>query len=124
MARIRGRDTAPEMALRRCLYANGLRYRVGFRCEGARPDVVFPQARVAVFVDGCFWHGCPIHAVRPKTNAEFWSSKLAGNAARDRRQAESLTAAGWIVLRYWEHEVDQDVGRVANTVVTKVRSRI
>lgn len=86
--------------------------------------MVFPQARVAVFVDGCFWHGCPIHAVRPKTNAEFWSSKLAGNAARDRRQAESLTAAGWIVLRYWEHEVDQDVGRVANTVVTKVRSRI
>jgi DNA mismatch endonuclease (patch repair protein) len=70
----------------------------------AEPDIVFPRIRLAVFVDGCFWHGCPEHATRPVTNADWWGRKLDGNEARDRRNNESLEAAGWTVLRVWEHE--------------------
>lgn len=101
------RDTKPEMALRRELHRIGLRYRVnrpvlpGVR---RRADVVFTPARVAVFVDGCFWHGCPSHGTRPKANADWWAAKLAGNVARDRDTDARLDAAGWRVVRVWEHE--------------------
>jgi DNA mismatch endonuclease (patch repair protein) len=103
----RRRDTAPELALRRELHRRGLRFRVdhrpvpGIRC---RVDVVFTRARIAVFVDGCFWHSCPAHAVAPKRNGDWWAEKLAGNVARDRRNDEQLEAAGWTVVRVWEHE--------------------
>jgi len=95
------------MALRRELHRIGLRYRVnrpvlpGVR---RRADVVFTPARVAVFVDGCFWHGCPSHGTRPKANADWWAAKLAGNVARDRDTDARLDAAGWRVVRVWEHE--------------------
>lgn len=101
------RDTKPEMTLRRELYRLGLRYRVdravipGVR---RRADVVFTRARVVVFVDGCFWHGCPMHGTQPKANAEWWRSKLEANVARDRDTDERLRAAGWRVVRIWEHE--------------------
>lgn len=103
----RGRDTAPEMALRRELHRRGHRYRVhtsplaGLRC---RPDIIFGPARVAVFVHGCFWHRCPIHATAPKANRGYWEQKLARNVARDQRNEEALTAAGWRVVVVWEHE--------------------
>lgn len=123
MSRIRGRDTRPELALRRLLHAAGLRFRVGLRCERSRPDVVFPRAKVAVFVDGCFWHGCPMHAVKPKTNAGFWSEKISSNKARDERQTAGLVAAGWIVLRYWEHEIEEDASKVSEAVRTALKNR-
>jgi DNA mismatch endonuclease, patch repair protein len=103
----KGRDTRPELALRSAIHARGLRYRVGQRPvpEIRRTaDIVFPRARVAVFVDGCFWHGCPEHHRPAKRNAEFWTGKIAGNIARDADTDERLRRAGWLVVRVWEHE--------------------
>ena len=86
-----------------------------------RPDIVFPKARVAVFIDGCFWHGCPEHGVKPKTNGPFWLAKLAKNKARDERIVAALTAEGWTVMRFWEHEIENDAAKVARLVVRAVR---
>ncbi|MDV2477629.1 very short patch repair endonuclease [Rhodococcus zopfii] len=107
MSRQRRRDTAPEVALRRELHRRGARFFVdraplpGLR---RRADLVFPRRRVAVYVDGCFWHRCPVHATDPKNNAEWWAAKLAGNVSRDRDTDARLAAAGWTVVRVWEHE--------------------
>lgn len=104
----RSRDTGPERAIRAALHRDGLRFRkdLRFLANGrlVRPDVVFTRARVAVFVDGCYWHRCPIHATDPKSNAEFWRAKFARNVARDRCDDQALRTAGWTVLRFWEHE--------------------
>ncbi|MFJ8211922.1 very short patch repair endonuclease [Streptomyces sp. NPDC096033] len=107
MQAIRSRDTKPEWIIRRLVHAQGLRYRVA-----ARPlprlrrtaDLVFGPAKVAVFIDGCYWHGCPEHYVPPKTNQGYWSEKVARNIARDRDTDQQLEEAGWLVLRFWEHE--------------------
>ena len=101
------RVTTPELLLRRRLHAQGLRYRVHRRPlpELRRTaDVVFSRARVAVFVDGCFWHGCPKHGTAPKTNADWWAVKLARNVERDAETDVLLADAGWSVVRVWEHE--------------------
>jgi DNA mismatch endonuclease (patch repair protein) len=106
MVRQRRRDTKPEMAIRRLLYASGMRYRVDAPLSGMRrrADLLFVSARVAVFVDGCFWHGCPKHGTQPKANAAWWSAKIAANVERDRDTDRRLVADRWIVLRIWEHE--------------------
>jgi len=107
MKRVRRRDTAPELALRRELWSRGLRYRVDRRVlKGLRrkADVAFVGRRVAVFVDGCFWHSCPEHATTPKSNHEFWVQKLARNVERDRETDVRLRELGWTVVRVWEHE--------------------
>lgn len=117
------RDTMPELALRRRLHALGLRYRVdrapipGLR---RRADVVFGPARVAVYLDGCFWHGCPDHGNQPRTNSAYWKAKLERNRARDADTGARLAAAGWQVVRAWEHE---DVTVVAARVQAAVRAR-
>lgn len=101
------RDTAPELALRRELHRRGLRYRVEVKLSllpRRRMDIVFPRAKLVVLVDGCFWHGCPLHATTARANAGYWAAKLAANIARDRDTDTVLTAAGWTVLRVWEHE--------------------
>ena len=118
----RGRDTAPEIRVRRLLHAGGLRYRVDFSPLGERrrADIVFTRRRIAVFIDGCYWHGCPEHATLPRRNAEYWLPKLARTAERDRETNEALAAAGWLVLRYWEHE---DPAAVANAIIAVVRAR-
>lgn len=105
MSRIRSRDTLPEMLLRRTLWRMGLRYRLRSTLPG-RPDIVFSSEKLAVFVDGCFWHGCPTHFRAPKTRAEYWSPKIDANIARDRRNDEALHASGWHVCRLWEHEIE------------------
>ncbi|MFI8005249.1 very short patch repair endonuclease [Streptomyces sp. NPDC086010] len=123
MQAIRSRDTQPERLIRRLVHAQGLRYRVA-----ARPlpdlrrtaDMVFRPAKVAVFVDGCYWHGCPKHYVAPKTNKGYWSEKVARNMARDRDTDNRLSEAGWLVLRFWEH---QDSSACALTIVGAVRER-
>lgn len=103
----RSRDTKPETALRSLLHRRGLRFRVdsspvpGVR---RRADLVFPRVRVAVFVDGCFWHGCPLHATWPKANAEFWREKIETNRRRDEDTNRKFLEAGWTVVRVWEHE--------------------
>lgn len=104
----RGRDTAPELAVRRLLHASGLRYRVDFAPSmihrRRRADIVFTGARVAVFVDGCFWHGCPEHYRPSKTNTSYWGPKIVANRQRDRETNGLLENEGWTVLRFWEHE--------------------
>jgi DNA mismatch endonuclease (patch repair protein) len=95
------------MALRRALFAEGLRYRVAYPVPGQRRrtiDVAFTRAKVAVFVDGCFWHGCPLHGTSPKANSEWWSTKLSANRARDRDTDRVLGEMGWTVVRVWEPE--------------------
>lgn len=107
MARVRSRNTEPEMILRSLLWKAGLRYRLHFRLPGS-PDLVFLCQRLAIFVDGCFWHGCPQHYTGPVKNADFWKSKLHRNVRRDREANRALEHLGWTVLRIWEHEVTQD----------------
>lgn len=99
------RDTPGELALRSALRAYGVRYRVDAKLPGSRrrADVAFFWAKVAVFVDGCFWHGCPKHGSWPKTNAEWWQQKIRTNQRRDRDTDHMLKAQGWTVLRFWEH---------------------
>jgi DNA mismatch endonuclease (patch repair protein) len=107
MSRARRRDTAPEVAVRREAHRRGLRYRVDGALPGLprrRADMVFGGRRVAVFVDGCFWHSCPVHASTPAANREWWVGKLRRNAERDRHTDEHLRGLGWTVLRFWEHE--------------------
>ena len=125
MSRIRGRNTRPEIALRVALWSLGLRYRLHYPLPG-KPDIAFPHQHVAVFVDGCFWHGCPEHSVKPKTNRTFWNEKLGKNMERDRRNEFKLTELGWTFVRFWEHEVDWSPEKCAATVLallTKMRGR-
>lgn len=103
MSQLRTTGTEPELALRRELHRRGLRYRVDVRELPGRPDIVFSRARIAVQVDGCFWHGCPEHAVAPRSNAAWWSEKLALNRERDARNDAMLQSEGWLVVRVWEH---------------------
>ncbi|MEU9054174.1 very short patch repair endonuclease [Streptomyces sp. NPDC048384] len=114
MSKQSSRDTAQEVAVRRLLHAAGLRYRVNVPVPGMPRrtiDIVFTKAKIAVFLDGCFWHGCPEHATQPKANAEWWREKLAKNVARDSETTRHLEAAGWTVLRFWEHERPDAVAR-------------
>lgn len=107
MARIRSRDTAPEVALRKALHAKGFRYRLNDRKLPGRPDIVFPRYRTVVFVHGCFWHrhpGCNI-ATTPKSNTDFWTAKFDRNVDRDRRAIAELEALGWRVAVAWECEL-------------------
>lgn len=118
MSRQGSRDTAPELAVRRLLHAAGLRYRVNVPVPGMPRrtiDIAFGSAKIAVFMDGCFWHGCPQHATQPKANAEWWRAKLEKNMARDRETTEHLVAAGWTVLRFWEHESPEAVAQAVTS---------
>lgn len=120
MSTARRRDTGPELALRRLLHAAGLRYRVAYPVPGNRRrtiDIAFPTLRIAVFVDGCFWHGCPEHGTRPRSNESWWAVKLAANLARDQDTSARLAEQGWQVIRIWEHEEpDLAAQEVANAV--------
>ncbi|MFJ7331087.1 very short patch repair endonuclease [Streptomyces cyaneofuscatus] len=123
MQAIRSRDTKPERLIRQLVHANGLRYRVATRpLPDLRrtADLVFRPAKVAVFIDGCYWHGCPEHYVSPRTNPGYWSDKVARNMARDRDTDKHLQEAGWLVMRFWEH---QDSDTCALTIVNTVRDR-
>lgn len=120
MSRAKRKDTAPELALRRELHARGLRYRVAFPVPGQRRrtiDVAFTRAKVAVFVDGCFWHGCPEHGTRPRSNSAWWRDKLAANRARDADTDQALIGLGWTVVRAWEHERPTDVAERVEAIV-------
>lgn len=119
----RPRDTSPELALRRRLHAAGLRYRVAVRpIPGLRrtADLVFRPVKVAVFVDGCFWHSCPEHGTTPATNTDYWGPKLSRNTDRDRETDQALATAGWLSVRVWEHE---DPDEAARRVAMLVRER-
>ena len=117
------RDTSAELAVRRRLHASGLRYRIDYAADPTdrrrRVDIAFTKVRVAIFIDGCFWHGCPDHYVQPKSNVEYWRPKIARNMERDLQSVERLENAGWTVLRFWEHD---DPDAVATSIAATVRS--
>jgi DNA mismatch endonuclease (patch repair protein) len=123
MSLVQTNGTTPELRLRCLLYARGLRYRVNrtlpasVRC---RPDVVFGPARVAVFVDGCFWHGCLDHASWPNVNGEWWRAKIERTRERDEQITSALGRTGWLVMRFWEHD---DPAAIADAVENAVLSR-
>ncbi|MBN8866049.1 MAG: very short patch repair endonuclease [Solirubrobacterales bacterium] len=114
-------DTKPEVAVRSALHRLGLRFRkhhpIRLPNRLVKPDVVFTRQKVAVFIDGCFWHGCPEHGTTPKANSDYWKPKLERNKARDREVDLGLAAAGWTVIRVWEHD---DASMVAATVRSAV----
>jgi DNA mismatch endonuclease (patch repair protein) len=118
------RDTLPEIAVRSALWRRGLRYRIDVRplkSLNRRADIVFGRAKVAVFVDGCFWHGCPVHGSRAKANAAFWRKKIRRNQERDADTSRRLEAAGWKVIRVWEHEDPIAAARTIHKIVRKRR---
>ena len=121
MSRIRGKDTVPEMTLRRALWARGLRYRLHYRITG-RPDIVFPRQKTAIFIDGCFWHGCPAHRTHPKNNADFWRTKIENNIARDADVTKILEAEGWTVLRFWEHQIKLELSSIIDRILLVLKS--
>ena len=121
MSRIRGRNTTPELTVRRELWHRGYRYRLNFKLPG-KPDIIFPRERVAVFLDGCFWHRCPDHFQPPSENAMWWSAKIAKNVERDRAVTATLMLDGWTVLRYWEHEVNESVEGVVRAITLRLDS--
>lgn len=119
MLRNRGDELVPERQLRSQLHRIGIRFRRNcrpiddFRCSA---DIVFPRERVCVFVDGCFWHGCPRHFVCPKTHADWWQEKIASTKARDKQQTAKLRAANWRVIRVWEHDLRSDTARALDRI--------
>lgn len=126
MSQLARRDNASELAIRRLLFAQGFRYRVALPVPG-RPrrsiDIAFPGAHVAVFVDGCYWHSCPLHGTQPTSNSEWWRSKLAANRARDIDTTQHLEAIGWIVVRVWEHDAPAAAAEQVSAAVAASRSR-
>lgn len=117
------RDTACEMAIRRRLHAEGLRYRVHYPLPGHRRrtiDIAFPAQRVAVFVDGCFWHGCPAHSHQTRSNTDWWLRKIGRNRERDAETNAILSEAGWHVMRVWEHE---DSEQAASRIASEIKGR-
>ncbi len=123
MGRVKGKNSGAEMILRSALHARGLRFRLHRRIEGVSVDILFPGPKVAVFVDGCFWHCCPVHGTTPKTNSDYWIPKLKENRRRDERQSGILTRAGWKVIRVWEHDCKQLSEEKVEEIVETCRSR-
>lgn len=112
----RGKDTKMEVKVRKALWAAGYRYRKNNRKLYGTPDISFPGLRVVVFLDSCYWHGCPLHFKLPKTNAEFWRQKIGRNIERDADVTRHYVEEGWIILRFWEHEVNEDFNHVIRVI--------
>ncbi len=124
MSAVKRRDNGPELAVRRLLHARGLRYRVAWPIPGQRRrtiDIAFTKRRLAVFIDGCFWHSCPVHGTMPKANQQWWRDKLGVNQARDRASTDQLESMGWTVLRFWEHESPEQIVEVIAECVGGLR---
>jgi len=116
-------STGPEMIVRRLLFANGLRYRVQYPVPSASRrtiDIAFPGKKVAIFIDGCFWHGCTVHRNIPAHNHDWWKNKIEQNRSRDRDTDKKLCDAGWIILRYWEHDSAE---RIASEVLVAIGTK-
>jgi len=124
MARIRSHNTRPEVLLRSALWKAGLRFRLVSIKPVARPDIVFAKQRLAIFIDGCFWHGCPVHYLRPRTSEAYWAAKLSLNVERDRRQTRILERLGWRVFRVWEHDVFERLDAVLSGILTAIREKV
>ncbi|MBI5559016.1 MAG: very short patch repair endonuclease [Deltaproteobacteria bacterium] len=122
MKKVRIRDTGPEMAVRRLLYAKGLRYRVNYKPKSPKLgrstiDIAFPGKRLAIFIDGCFWHNCPEHGEIPKANRKWWGKKFAENAERDEKVSKALIEGGWRVKRFWSHETPENICKLIQETI-------
>jgi DNA mismatch endonuclease (patch repair protein) len=122
MSRVKGQNTGPELKLRKTLWSLGLRYRLGYKLPG-KPDLVFVSAKVAVFVDGCFWHACPLHGKVPQTNQVFWAEKILKNKLRDNHVNMELAKLGWTTIRFWEHEIKKDICTCSNRIIKAIEEK-
>jgi DNA mismatch endonuclease, patch repair protein len=123
MSRIRASDTKPEMVIRHYLYTTGQRgYRLNYPLFG-KPDIVYVKKKLAIFIDGCFWHRCPLCFVIPATHRDFWMKKIRGNVKRDRLVTNELKKNGWVVIRLWEHEVKRTPEKCVRRIVTIVKRK-
>jgi DNA mismatch endonuclease (patch repair protein) len=123
-----GRDTKPELKLRSALHRRGLRFRKNLRIDlgsrrRVRPDIAFTKLKLAVFVDGCFWHGCEQHRSIPVSNRSFWRAKIEGTRLRDQQQVQWLEDAGWTAIRIWEHDVPEPAEQIVATAANELRAR-
>ena len=127
MSRIKGKDTKPEILLRKRLYSMGFRYRTNmwlkFGKVRFRPDIIFISKKVAIFVDGCFWHKCPKCYKEPKSNRDYWLNKIETNTQRDKRQNILLENEGWEVLRFWEHDINDNIDNIVNIISEVLNSK-
>lgn len=121
MSSVRGTNTKPELLLRKALWRKGLRYRLKSELPG-KPDIVLSRYKVAIFVDGCFWHSCPEHGSLPESNTSFWKKKIARNVERDHEVNALLEQNGWRIIRIWEHEIKQSIEKVVERVFSFVTS--
>lgn len=120
MSRIRGKDTGPELKIRKLLFAKGIRgYRVHYDLPG-KPDIVFTRQKVVIFIDGCFWHKCPVCFREPETRKDFWMNKINSNVGRDMKNNQILKEMGWKVIRIWEHEVRKDPEAVVDLIIQEL----
>jgi len=120
MSKIRGKNTAPEIKLRKLLWSEGIRgYRIHFKLPG-KPDIVFTKKKIAIFIDGCFWHKCPVCFQEPETRKEFWMKKILSNIDRDVKVNTQLKEKGWTVIRIWEHEIKKNPCSVIETIREKL----
>jgi DNA mismatch endonuclease (patch repair protein) len=120
MSRIRGKNTGPEKKLRKFLWSQGIRgYRIHFNLPG-KPDIVFTKKKIAIFIDGCFWHKCPFDFQEPETRKEFWMKKINSNVERDARNTRQLQEAGWTVMRFWEH----DIRKKPDEIIKKIKETL
>ncbi len=117
MSKIRGINTGPEIKLRKLLWAEGIRgYRIHFKLHG-KPDIVFIKKKIAIFIDGCFWHKCPVCFQEPETRKEFWMKKIQSNIDRDKKVNEQLENDGWTVIRIWEHEIRKEPENAVKKII-------
>ena len=117
MSRIRGKNTGPEIKLRKLLWTQGVRgYRIHYKLPG-KPDIIFTKKKIAIFIDGCFWHKCPVCFQEPETRKEFWMKKINSNVERDLKNTRQLEDDGWTVLRFWEHEIRKTPDNVVEKIL-------
>jgi DNA mismatch endonuclease (patch repair protein) len=124
MSRIRGKDTKPELTLRKILFAGGLRYRLNYKVAGYRVDLAFPSKKLAIFVDGCFWHGCPRDFRPPKSNTKYWGPKIRTNRKRDKKIDNAIRKEGWQPLHFWEHSLRENPSAVFEKIAKRLPSSV
>ena len=117
MSKIRGKNTGPEIKLRKLLWSKGIRgYRIHFKLPG-KPDIVFTKKRIAIFIDGCFWHKCPVCFQEPETRKEFWIKKIRSNVDHDKKVNDLLQSEGWTIIRIWEHEIRKEPENAVKKII-------
>ena len=122
MSQIKSGNTKPEITIRKLIWKKGYRYRIGHGLRG-KPDMVFPSYGIAVFIDGCFWHGCHRHYKMPASNVNYWKQKISGNKRRDKKIERHLKKAGWKVIRIWEHDVKKNPEKIVDRIISNFIQR-